>query len=203
MAPKVFLQDSTHQVAEASPASRRASEAQPFSSASSSCSSESTNLQEIRVGAWKSPHMALSLVQQIPRSASGQLQLSLGSRAHPAECVPCIWHIRARGCFDGLLCRYCHADHDMSYQDRRRSQRQVRGPRDPPAATESSKGRGKFQGLPEGASRRSSRMFPAPTVHQDRLAGRAPAASRAPGSPELSAAHYPRQNWRVLMRFSV
>lgn len=137
-----------------------------MSSCSSSCSSDSTNLQEVMVGTWKSSHMALSMAQQIPRSTTGQFQLSLGSRAHPAGCVLCIWHIRARGCFDGLLCRYCHADHDMSYQDRRRSQRQAQGTRDPTATKDSSKGRGKVNGSPEGTNVRMVHG-----VHQDRPAG--------------------------------
>lgn len=66
--------------------------------------------------------LALSFLCGIPRDENGHLTLSHGSALHPEGCLPCMWYIRRKGCYNGLLCEMCHCEHSLTYSQRRRAQ---------------------------------------------------------------------------------
>lgn len=84
---------------------------------------------DIKIGpSRRIPVLSLSYLRGIPRTAEGNLVLSYGSQNHPNGCLPCIWHVRRTGCYDGVLCGMCHANHSQGYAMRRRLQRLINAP---------------------------------------------------------------------------
>ncbi|CAK0827613.1 unnamed protein product [Prorocentrum cordatum] len=62
----------------------------------------------------------LSAILQCPRDGEGKF-LSLGAAKHAVgKCTPCKFAVSKRGCKDGILCKLCHATHELTRSGMRR-----------------------------------------------------------------------------------
>lgn len=66
------------------------------------------------------------LLQQVPFDPQDKLT-SLGSILHEGNaCVPCWFHMRPKGCPNGVLCDFCHMPHEKDKPKKTASQRAAR-----------------------------------------------------------------------------